>query len=119
MITARLKDGLGNRLFQVAALLGYAERWDLKPVFFPGRIIDCAHEGSASIPDLFPHIPIVWDLSGPFITVDEAAADYCTYVERATAFGRDGSCSIKRTFSEYVVCAEGTYKIRLQQGIIR
>ena len=87
MITARLKDGLGNRLFQVAALLGYAERWGLTPVFFPGRIIDCVHEGSASIPDLFPPIPIVWDLSGPFISVDEAAADYCTYVERARPLG--------------------------------
>jgi hypothetical protein len=86
MITAQLKDGLGNRLFQVSALLGYAERWGLKPVFFPGRIDHCIHEGADAAPSLFPDIPIVWDLDSVLTdsaaTIKELAKDCHSYVER-------------------------------------
>lgn len=86
MITARLKDGLGNRLFQVSALLGYAERWGLSPIFFPGRIDHCIHDGSDAIPALFPDIPIVWNMDSgatdKAATITEKAEDCYSYVER-------------------------------------
>lgn len=86
MITTRLKDGLGNRLFQVSALLGYAERWCLKPVFFPGRIDHCIHEGADAVVSLFPDIPIVWDLDSGLtdsaVTINELAEHCHSYVER-------------------------------------
>jgi hypothetical protein len=84
MITVRLTDGLGNRLFQVAALLGYAERWGLEPVFFPGRCDPCTHADSnaATVAALFPHIRVAWDLGPSLETVAEDAAACFTVVER-------------------------------------
>lgn len=82
MLTVKLKDGLGNRLFQVAALLGYAEKWGLEPVFFPGRTEPCKHDGSETIYSLFPHIRVEWNLGPAFETVSERATDCFTYVER-------------------------------------
>lgn len=84
MITVRLTDGLGNRLFQVAALLGYAERWGLEPVFFPGRCEPCSHtESNADIvAALFPQIRVAWDLGPSLETVVEDADACFTAVER-------------------------------------
>jgi hypothetical protein len=84
MITVRLTDGLGNRLFQVAALLGYAERWGLEPVLFPGRCVPCTHADSnaTTVAALFPQIRVAWDLGPSLETVAEDAADCFTVVER-------------------------------------
>jgi hypothetical protein len=84
MITVRLTDGLGNRLFQVAALLGYAERWGLEPVFFPGRCDPCTHADSCAetVVALFPQIRVAWDLGPTLETVVEGADACFTAVER-------------------------------------
>jgi hypothetical protein len=63
IIAVRLSDGLGNRLFQLAALLGYAERWDMKPVLFPSQIIPSNHADAALAHKLFPRLELVWNMN--------------------------------------------------------
>jgi hypothetical protein len=66
-VTVVLGSGLGNRFFQVAAMLGYAERHGHTPVFVEAFIGDNpSHPGPYGILDLFPSIPILresveWD----------------------------------------------------------
>jgi hypothetical protein len=78
LLGMRLSDGLGNRLFQLAALLGYAERWGKKPTLFPSQIHPCTHADSIKAHRLFPELNITWDVSG-WTSVDESAEDYATY----------------------------------------
>jgi len=59
-VTCFLSDGLGNRLFQIAAMLGYAERYGHTPVFVKEWIKHNADQpGGNSICDYFPNIPIM------------------------------------------------------------
>jgi len=78
IIAMRLSDGLGNRLFQLAALLGYAERWGKKPTLFPSQIHPCTHADSMKAHRLFPELNITWDVSG-WTSVGESAEDYASY----------------------------------------
>jgi hypothetical protein len=78
LISIRLSDGLGNRLFQLAALLGYAEHWGKKPTLFPSQIHPCTHADSMKAHRLFPELNITWDVSG-WTSVGESAEDYATY----------------------------------------
>jgi hypothetical protein len=63
LISVRLSDGLGNRLFQLAALLGYAERWGMKPVLFPSQIIPSNHADAALAHKLFPQLELAWKMN--------------------------------------------------------
>ena len=63
IIAVRLSDGLGNRLFQLAALLGYAERWNLRPVLFPSQIIPSNHTDALLAHKLFPQLELVWKMN--------------------------------------------------------
>jgi len=58
-VTAKLTSGLGNRFFQVAAMLGYAERYGHTPVFIKEWIEPCPHPGPKSITDFFPDIRVL------------------------------------------------------------
>jgi len=82
LVAMRLSDGLGNRLFQLAALLGYAERWDLKPVLFPSQIVGCNHADAEAAHHLFPQLALEWNVSS-WTKVMEDAADYASFKERA------------------------------------
>jgi hypothetical protein len=78
LLAVRLSDGLGNRLFQLAALLGYAERWGLRPTLFPSQIHPCTHADSMKAHRLFPELSLTWDVSG-WTSVGESAEDYALY----------------------------------------
>ncbi len=78
LLGMRLSDGLGNRLFQLAALLGYAERWGLRPTLFPSQIHPCIHADSMKAHRLFPELSLTWDVSG-WTSVSESAEDYASY----------------------------------------
>lgn len=82
LISVRLSDGLGNRLFQLAALLGYAERWDLKPVLFPSQIVSCNHADAEAAHLLFPQLTLEWNVAG-WTKVAEDPADCASYKERS------------------------------------
>ena len=52
-VAPNLTDGLGNRLFQMAAALGAAEKWSIKPVFFTPRIAPSVHSDCSVVYQLF------------------------------------------------------------------
>lgn len=52
-VAPNLTDGLGNRLFQMAAALGAAEKWNTKPVFFTPRIAPSVHSDCSVVYQLF------------------------------------------------------------------
>lgn len=59
-VSCTIGDGLGNRLFQIAAMLGYAERHGHTPVFVKEWIKpNPTQPGGNTIFDYFPTIPIV------------------------------------------------------------
>ena len=59
-VSVKLSDGLGNRFFQVAAMLGYAEKHGHTPVFVKEWITENRnHPGPTTIVDYFPSIPVI------------------------------------------------------------
>ena len=59
-VTVKLSDGLGNRFFQVAAMLGYAEKHGHAPTFVKEWISENKdHPGPTTILDYFPSIPVI------------------------------------------------------------
>jgi len=59
-VSVKLSDGLGNRFFQVAAMLGYAEKTGHIPVFVKEWVAENrTHPGPSSIFDFFPDIPVL------------------------------------------------------------
>jgi hypothetical protein len=83
-VSVRLTDGLGNRFFQVAALLGYAERYGHTPVFVKSWTLTNSHAkpGSPTIYDYFPAIAVLESVAKEEWTIHKEAADSAfTYAE--------------------------------------
>lgn len=77
-ITCKISDGLANRFFQVAAMLGYAEAHGHTPVFVRDWVLSTNHAGPKSIYDFFPSIPIrsSTEVSQWIVADEHAAAAY-------------------------------------------
>jgi hypothetical protein len=72
-----LSDGLGNRLFQVAAAMGAAEKYGLPLVFFLPRCNKASHTSPQLIWKLFPSVPIVEFANPTWKEIPEK--DFSTY----------------------------------------
>ena len=80
-VSVKLNSGLGNRFFQVAAMLGYAERYGHTAVFVREWIADNpSHPGPFGITAFFPEIPVLERLEGPWTSIQMAEADGLRYV---------------------------------------
>ena len=77
-ITCKISDGLGNRFFQTASMLGYAEAHAHDPVFVREWVQDTNHLGPKSITDYFPSIPVI-SVGGQWVLADEPAAASYTF----------------------------------------
>lgn len=80
-VSVKLSDGLGNRLFQVAAMLGYAEKYKYAPVFVKEWSMANSHPGSHTIYDYFPHIPVVDTAEGAWKVVTLPGDAVFSYIE--------------------------------------
>ena len=58
-ISAHLTGGIGNRLFEFAAALGLAEKWNRDAVFFLPRCGPTNHGPFDTIFKMFPKIPVI------------------------------------------------------------
>jgi len=58
-VTCRLSDGLGNRFFQVATLLGYAKKHGHNPALVKEWMLDTNHSMTKTIFDYFPDLPTI------------------------------------------------------------
>ena len=79
-ISARISDGLGNRFFQTAAMLGYAEKHGHTPVFVKDWIHINNHVGPHNIHDYFPSIQTI-RLEPGWTLMEEPADGGYTYFE--------------------------------------
>lgn len=61
-VTIHISDGIGNRLFQIAAMLGYAERHGHTPIFVKKFIqpSNYTNVDATSLSTLFPTIPTLY-----------------------------------------------------------
>ena len=60
LVTCVIGDGLGNRLFQIAAMLGYAERYGGRVIFVKEWVkTNSAQPGGERVCDYFPDIPTI------------------------------------------------------------
>jgi hypothetical protein len=58
-VACRLSDGLGNRFFQIATLLGYAEKHRHSPVLVKEWMLETNHAMTKTISDYFPGLPTI------------------------------------------------------------
>lgn len=58
-VSCQLAGGIGNRLFQIVAALGLAERLKRRVVFYTPVNTGLTHQSVENIYSLFPHIPLV------------------------------------------------------------
>jgi hypothetical protein len=79
-VAPSLSSGLGNRLFQHAATLGIAERYNKKPCFLINRCTESPHGPLASIFRMFPSIPLI-DTSDPYTEIKEPPRAYYEYID--------------------------------------
>lgn len=85
-VTVKLSSGFGNQLFQVAAMLGYADKWGHTPVFVEPPPISQEHPNTAFRMDrLFPDIPLlsteaVTAAANPWKLLREHPSNAFTYV---------------------------------------
>ena len=83
-VSVQITDGLGNRFFQVAAMLGYAAHHGHMPVFIEEWVKPNSHPGPHTIYDYFPDVPRLSEselASLSWTTLKEDAADVFTYKE--------------------------------------
>jgi hypothetical protein len=78
-ITAQISEGLGNRFFQVAAMLWYAKRYGHTPVFVKSYIKTNSHPGPHGIEFYFPDIPFK-ELEGQLSIVEPPFSLSHTYI---------------------------------------
>lgn len=77
-VCPRISDGLGNRFFQVAAALGYAEQHGHTPVFIDDWMVKTNHTGPKSIKDYFPALQTI-GLQPGWTLMEEMANDCFTF----------------------------------------
>ena len=77
-VASRLSDGLGNRLFQLAAAHKASKRWSLPLVFAMPYCRPAAHGSFKSIFNMFPDIPKLWKAE-PLINIDQDPGTVFTY----------------------------------------
>jgi hypothetical protein len=71
-VSPYLSDGIGNRLFQVAAAMGAAEQYGRKLVFYLPVSNKAAHSSPEFVWRLFPSVPIIEDNSATWTELTES-----------------------------------------------
>jgi len=61
-VSCFLEGGIGNRLFQLASVLGYAEKWNRKPVIYTHTNTGLSHQDNSNILKLFPELDRITDI---------------------------------------------------------
>lgn len=79
-IAPRLTDGLGNRLFQLAAAAHFSKKTGKQLCFYIPRIQPSVHSDCSILFDLFPRIQKVWSSKG-LVTLQEDPAKFTSYTE--------------------------------------
>lgn len=79
-VCSRISDGLGNRFFQVAAALGYAEKHGHTPVFIDSWIVETSHAGPKHISNFFPTIQTI-DVIPDWTLMESDGSDTFTYID--------------------------------------
>lgn len=103
-VSVKLSDGLGNRLFQVAAMLGYAEKHGHSPVFIRSWILANNHTGPHTIFNYFPEIPLLEQEPGDWTLLKQDADSVFTFLELPFVPGNvklDGYFQSERYFPSY------------------
>ena len=95
-MTCVIGDGLGNRLFQIAAMLGYVERHGGQAVFVKELVkANAKQPGGERVCDYFPDIPTIGDdeLAGlKWTELREEFVDAMTYRPLPFVFGNVKLC---------------------------
>ena len=80
-VTVLLTDGFGNRCFQIAAMLGYAERHRHTPILVREHITTTeSHTNTDSVLSVFPFLSIISVDTTPWFLMKPSGDDGLTYV---------------------------------------
>jgi len=113
-VSTRISDGLGNRFFQVAAMLGYSEKYGHTPVFANEWILTTNHSTSYKIQYYFPELMFVENTRECTILEEPHGACY-TYI---TIPRVDNNVHLRGYFqSEKYFPSIGVKKPQLLQGL--
>lgn len=78
-VTAHFTGGLGNRLFELAAALGAAEKWNQPCVFLKSAIEKNDHGPADTIVKLYPNLPLI-DSDQHYTKIIEPQGDCFKYI---------------------------------------
>jgi len=93
LVTCVIGDGLGNRLFQIAAMLGYVERHGGQAVFVKELVkANAAQPGGERVCDYFPDIPTISGDGLVWTELREEFVDAMTYRPLPFVFGNVKLC---------------------------
>jgi hypothetical protein len=112
-VCSKISDGLGNRFFQVAAMLGYSEKYGHMPVFVKEWINSTNHVGPLSIQDYFPEIPTIKLESGWLLMEEPNGASY-TYLGLPNA---DNNVNMKGYFQTEKYFPKGVKRPAVLSGL--
>ena len=93
LVTCKISDGLGNRFFQIAAMLGYAEKTGSQPLLVTDWILETNHKGDHGIQAYFPELQTMnvasaAALGGGFALMDEPAEFCYTHIDLPLTGGK-------------------------------
>jgi hypothetical protein len=78
-ISAHLTGGIGNRLFEFAAALGLAEKWNRQAIFFLPRCGPTNHGPFDTIFKMFPTVPVI-ETADEWAEIEEKKREFFTYL---------------------------------------
>lgn len=113
-VSARISDGLGNRFFQMAAMLGYSEKFGHTPVLIKDWIFNTNHIGHYGIQDYFPEVQFI-NLRCGWTLMDEPQGASYTYISLPSV---EGNVNLKGFFqSEKYFPSTGVRRPLLLEGL--
>lgn len=83
-VSPALTSGLGNRLFQIAAAAGAAERWNRPLVLYMPAVTECPHGSVGGIFKLFPTVPVVEECTQEPFVLQEPPRRFYEYLGLGT-----------------------------------
>lgn len=98
-VSIQLSAGLGNRLFQIAAMLGYAEKYGHTPILVKEWMTPDVHPTTEKVYEFFPDIPVIEKPTGEWLTL-AMKPEYCfKYIELTNA--GDKNIKLEGYFQSY------------------
>lgn len=95
LVIPELTDGLGNRLFQLAAARGAATRWRAPLCFARDRIRQNSHGDTDTLLRLFPEVPVLHTAPDAHLCLEEPPRGFYSFHDLGESYPSQGPVILK------------------------